>query len=98
VLLLGDEAIHAVANPRRSFTGSIHVYGGDLMATSRSSEEAVKMAQGILANISQAPGFVSAAFTRSGAESWTATSRPRSTVASTSPPMSKRSWRTRRLE
>jgi predicted metal-dependent enzyme (double-stranded beta helix superfamily) len=30
VALLGAEVIHAVANPLRSFTGAIHVYGGDL--------------------------------------------------------------------
>jgi hypothetical protein len=24
----GDNVIHAVANPRRTFTGAIHVYGG----------------------------------------------------------------------
>ena len=36
VLLLGDDVIHAVANPRRTFTGSIHVYGGDLLTTPRS--------------------------------------------------------------
>ena len=28
VALLGDNTIHAVTNPRRSFTGAIHVYGG----------------------------------------------------------------------
>jgi predicted metal-dependent enzyme (double-stranded beta helix superfamily) len=43
VLLLGDDAIHAVANPRRSFTGSIHVYGGDLLATPRSEWDAVTL-------------------------------------------------------
>jgi predicted metal-dependent enzyme (double-stranded beta helix superfamily) len=43
VLLLGDDAIHAVANPRRSFTGSIHVYGGDLLATSRSEWDPVAL-------------------------------------------------------
>jgi predicted metal-dependent enzyme (double-stranded beta helix superfamily) len=30
VALLGDDTIHAVANPRRQFTGAIHVYGGDI--------------------------------------------------------------------
>jgi predicted metal-dependent enzyme (double-stranded beta helix superfamily) len=43
VLLLGDDAIHAVANPRRSFTGSIHVYGGDLLATPRSEWDPAAM-------------------------------------------------------
>ena len=31
VLLLGDDTIHAVENPLRSFAGGIHVYGGDLI-------------------------------------------------------------------
>jgi predicted metal-dependent enzyme (double-stranded beta helix superfamily) len=30
VAILGDDVIHAVANPRTSFAGAIHVYGGDL--------------------------------------------------------------------
>lgn len=30
VALLGDDTIHAVVNPRRSFTGAIHVYGGNI--------------------------------------------------------------------
>lgn len=30
VALLGDDAIHAVTNPRPHFTGAIHVYGGDI--------------------------------------------------------------------
>ncbi|HWC66698.1 MAG TPA: hypothetical protein VG478_01415 [Acidimicrobiales bacterium] len=30
VALLGDDAIHAVSNPRRSYTAAIHVYGGDI--------------------------------------------------------------------
>lgn len=28
--LLGDDVIHAVANPLRTYTGAIHVYGGDI--------------------------------------------------------------------
>ena len=28
-ILLGDDTIHAVANPSREWTGAIHVYGGD---------------------------------------------------------------------
>jgi predicted metal-dependent enzyme (double-stranded beta helix superfamily) len=36
VLLLGDDAIHAVSNPRRELTGAIHVYGGDLVDKPRS--------------------------------------------------------------
>lgn len=38
VALLGDDTIHAVANPRRSFTGTIHVYGGDITARPGRSE------------------------------------------------------------
>lgn len=36
VLLLGDDAVHAVTNPLRSYTGAIHVYGGDFFAEGRS--------------------------------------------------------------
>src|SRR5688572_20044026 len=36
VALLGDDTIHAVANPTTEFTGSIHIYGGDFFATPRS--------------------------------------------------------------
>jgi predicted metal-dependent enzyme (double-stranded beta helix superfamily) len=32
VALLGDDTIHAVTNPRRTYTGAIHVYGGDITA------------------------------------------------------------------
>jgi predicted metal-dependent enzyme (double-stranded beta helix superfamily) len=36
VLLLGDDAIHAVTNPQpRALTAAIHVYGGDFFATPR---------------------------------------------------------------
>lgn len=34
VALLGDDTIHAVANPRRTFTGAIHIYGGDITTRS----------------------------------------------------------------
>ena len=38
VLLLGDDVIHAVSNPRQhAFTAAIHVYGGDFFATPRSA-------------------------------------------------------------
>ncbi|MEX0664032.1 MAG: hypothetical protein WD598_04590 [Acidimicrobiia bacterium] len=40
VLLLGDDAIHAVANPLSSFTGAIHVYGGDFFNEPRSEWDA----------------------------------------------------------
>jgi predicted metal-dependent enzyme (double-stranded beta helix superfamily) len=36
VLVLGQAAIHAVANPLRKLTGAIHVYGGDFFAVPRS--------------------------------------------------------------
>lgn len=34
--LLGKNVVHAVTNPLRTFTGAIHVYGGDFFATPRS--------------------------------------------------------------
>lgn len=36
VVLLGDDTIHAVANPTRRLTGAIHVYGGDFVNQPRS--------------------------------------------------------------
>lgn len=36
VAVLGDKAIHSVVNPRRGYTGAIHVYGGDYFDTPRS--------------------------------------------------------------
>lgn len=36
VIALGADAIHAVANPERRFTGAIHVYGGDFVNQPRS--------------------------------------------------------------
>lgn len=36
VLLLGDDAVHAVRNPARRYTGAIHVYGGDFVGMPRS--------------------------------------------------------------
>ena len=36
VLVLGDDAIHSVANPRREFAMALHVYGGDFFAAERS--------------------------------------------------------------
>jgi predicted metal-dependent enzyme (double-stranded beta helix superfamily) len=37
VLLLGDDVIHSVHNPsHHSYTGAIHVYGGDFVGTPRS--------------------------------------------------------------
>jgi len=36
VLMLGNDAIHAVHNPKRAYTGAIHVYGGDFVNQPRS--------------------------------------------------------------
>jgi predicted metal-dependent enzyme (double-stranded beta helix superfamily) len=36
VISLGEDVIHAVHNPRRKFTGAIHVYGGDFFKIERS--------------------------------------------------------------
>jgi predicted metal-dependent enzyme (double-stranded beta helix superfamily) len=36
VLVLGDDAIHAVSNPLQRLTGAIHVYGGDFVNQPRS--------------------------------------------------------------
>ena len=35
-LLLGKEAIHAVTNPLKTYTGGLHVYGGDFFGVLRS--------------------------------------------------------------
>lgn len=34
--LLGESVIHSVANPLRTLTGAIHIYGGDFFGTPRS--------------------------------------------------------------
>jgi predicted metal-dependent enzyme (double-stranded beta helix superfamily) len=36
VAVLGDDTIHQVANPKRTLTGAIHVYGGDFVHQPRS--------------------------------------------------------------
>jgi predicted metal-dependent enzyme (double-stranded beta helix superfamily) len=36
VLVLGDDTVHSVYNPRDSLTGAIHVYGGDFVKQPRS--------------------------------------------------------------
>jgi predicted metal-dependent enzyme (double-stranded beta helix superfamily) len=36
VIMLGDDVIHAVTNPRQVLTGAIHVYGGDFVSEPRS--------------------------------------------------------------
>ena len=41
VCLLGDDTIHAVANPTGDYAGAIHVYGGDLSAPARSEWDPV---------------------------------------------------------
>lgn len=38
VALLGDDTIHAVSNPRRTFTAAIHIYGGDLTSQTGRSQ------------------------------------------------------------
>ena len=38
VALLGRDTIHAVTNPHRTFTGAIHVYGGDTTSRTGRSE------------------------------------------------------------
>ena len=40
VLLMGDDVIHAVANPRREFAVALHVYGGDFFEGQRSEWDA----------------------------------------------------------
>jgi predicted metal-dependent enzyme (double-stranded beta helix superfamily) len=39
-LLLGDDAIHSVANSRREFAVALHVYGGDFFSAERSEWDA----------------------------------------------------------
>ncbi len=38
-VVLGKDVIHAVSNPGRTFTGAIHVYGGNFFAAERSEWE-----------------------------------------------------------
>lgn len=46
VLLLGDDVIHGVTNPRQhAFTAAIHVYGGDFFATPRSAWTADRLTE-----------------------------------------------------
>jgi predicted metal-dependent enzyme (double-stranded beta helix superfamily) len=45
VALLGDDTIHAVANPRDAYTGAIHVYGGDFFTTPRSEFDPETLAE-----------------------------------------------------
>jgi predicted metal-dependent enzyme (double-stranded beta helix superfamily) len=41
VLVMGDDAIHAVANPRREYAVALHVYGGDFFSGDRSEWDEV---------------------------------------------------------
>jgi predicted metal-dependent enzyme (double-stranded beta helix superfamily) len=45
VALLGDDVIHSVVNAASTFTGAIHVYGGDLLGTARRSWDADTLAE-----------------------------------------------------
>ena len=45
VLLLGDDAIHAVRNPLARYTGAVHVYGGDFVAMERSQWDPGSLAE-----------------------------------------------------
>ena len=45
VQLLGDDVIHSVHNPTRSYTGAVHVYGGDFFATPRSQWDAESLVE-----------------------------------------------------
>jgi predicted metal-dependent enzyme (double-stranded beta helix superfamily) len=43
VALLGADVIHSVTNPEGSYTGAIHVYGGDFFGTPRSQWDATTL-------------------------------------------------------
>ena len=45
VLLLGDDAIHAVRNPLARYTGAVHVYGGDFVTMERSQWDPGSLAE-----------------------------------------------------
>ena len=36
VLAMGDDTVHAIRNPKRSYLSALHVYGGDLLGAARS--------------------------------------------------------------
>jgi predicted metal-dependent enzyme (double-stranded beta helix superfamily) len=42
-LVLGEDVVHAVRNPLRSYTGAIHVYAGDFFNIRRSDWDAVTL-------------------------------------------------------
>ncbi|HUR16980.1 MAG TPA: hypothetical protein VMZ33_06820 [Candidatus Limnocylindrales bacterium] len=46
VLLLGDDAIHAVANSRREYAVAMHVYGGDFFGDGRSEWDYETLTEG----------------------------------------------------
>jgi predicted metal-dependent enzyme (double-stranded beta helix superfamily) len=46
VVLLGDDAIHAVVNPLQQHTGAIHVYGGDFFTQPRSEFDPETLEEG----------------------------------------------------
>ena len=43
VLVMGHDAIHAVANPRREYAVALHVYGGDFFDAQRSEWDAASL-------------------------------------------------------
>jgi len=45
VLVMGDDAIHAVANPLTDFAVALHVYGGDFFVGDRSEWDEVTMVE-----------------------------------------------------
>jgi len=45
VVLLGDDTIHAVTNPKATYTGAIHIYGGDFFTQPRSEFDPVTLAE-----------------------------------------------------
>lgn len=45
VAVLGADVIHSVANPRRTYTAAIHVYGGDFFATPRSEWDPITLTE-----------------------------------------------------
>jgi predicted metal-dependent enzyme (double-stranded beta helix superfamily) len=45
VLVLGSDAVHAVRNPTKRFTGAIHVYGGDFVNEPRSQWDPESMVE-----------------------------------------------------
>jgi len=44
-VVLGDKVIHSVSNPRRQYTGALHVYGGDFFTIPRSEWDSPESAE-----------------------------------------------------